>query len=175
MCDLLAPALLALAVVAMSTLADDTPPFRISTKRSDDRAEVKVENGKVVFSVHSPFGISQAVIEHEGEKWPDAVVLRLHLRGLENFRVSNGPITLHAAVSSQQGKVTVRLWKDGKEDAPLDEKSPLWTDIRIVGGDGKPAKELPLKNGYFEMALPRVFFQGNPKSMSLIWTDFYRN
>jgi hypothetical protein len=56
----------------------------------------------------------------------------------------------------------------------LDEKSPLWTDIRIVGGDGKPAKKLPLKNGDFELTLPRAFFEGNPKAITVNWIDFYR-
>ena len=69
----------------------------------------------------------------------------------------------------------VRLWKDGKEDAPLDAKSPYWMEIRIVGGDGKPAKEIPLKDGYFEMPLPKAFFEGNPKSITVNWIDFYRN
>ena len=78
-------------------------------------------------------------------------------------------------MSIQEGKVKVRLWKDGKEDAPLDEKSPLWMDVRIVVGDGKPAKELPLKDGYFEVVLPKAFFEGNPKSITLNWIDFYRN
>jgi hypothetical protein len=47
-------------------------------------------------------------------------------------------------------------------------------DIRIVSGEGKPAKELPLKDGYFEMMLPKAFFEGNPKSIALSWIDFYR-
>ena len=58
---------------------------------------------------------------------------------------------------------------------PLDEKSPFWTVSRIVGGDGKPAKELPLKDGYFEVVLPRAFFEGSPKAITLNWIDFYRN
>ena len=29
------------------------------------------------------------------------------------------------------GEPKVRLWKDGKEAAPLDEKSPFWMAIRI--------------------------------------------
>ena len=69
----------------------------------------------------------------------------------------------------------MHMWKCGKEDAPLDEKSPLWTDIRSVGGDGKPAQELPLKDGCFEVALPRAFFGGNPQSITVNWIDFYRN
>jgi hypothetical protein len=148
--------------------------FKVTTRRADDGVEVRVEKDRVVFSVKSPFGISQAVIERQEATWPKAVVLRLHLKGLENFRASNGKVRVEAAVSSQDGKPKVRLWKDGREDAPLDEKSSFWTDIRIVGGDGKPARELPLKGGYFEVALPRAFFEGNPKAIRLNWIDFYR-
>jgi hypothetical protein len=169
-------------VISGIALADDGDPpkdqpakFKITTKRKDDTVEVRADKDKTLFITKSPFGISQAVIEREGEKWPDAVVLRLHLKGLESFRASNGNVTLDAAVSIQEGNVKVRLWKDGKEDAPLDEKRPFWKPIRIVGGDGKPAKELPLKEGYFEVALPRAFFEGNPKSITLNWIDFYRN
>jgi hypothetical protein len=78
-------------------------------------------------------------------------------------------------VSIQDGKPKVRLWKDGKEDAPLDEKSSFWTDIRILGGDGKPARELPLKDGHFEVTLPRALCEGNPKSITVGWIDFYRD
>jgi hypothetical protein len=63
------------------------------------------------------------------------VVLRLHLKGLSNVRASNGKVRLDAAVSIQEGKTQVRVWKDGKEDSPLNEKSPFWADIRTVGGD----------------------------------------
>jgi hypothetical protein len=154
---------------------DRPAKFKITTKRKDDAVEVRADKGKTVFDVKSPFGISQAVIERQGKNWPKAVVLRLRLKGLSRFWASNGKATLGAAVSMQEGKKQVRLWEDGKEDAPLDEKSPLWAVIRIVGGDGKPAKALPLKGGYFEITLPRAFFEGNPRSVTLTWIDFYRN
>lgn len=159
--------LLVLAVAVTTADADENPPFKI------DRVEVKAEKDKVVLSVHSPFGISYAVIERADEKWPDAVVLRLHLKGLENFNVSNDKVKLEASVSSQNGKV--RLWKDGKEDSPLDAKSPYWVEIQMIGSDGKPAKTIPLKAGYFDLQLPKAFFVGNPKSITLNWIDFYRN
>jgi hypothetical protein len=171
-----------LLVISGIALAEDgNPPkdqpaqFKITTKRKDDTVEVQADKDKALFIIKSPFGISQVVIEREGEKWPKAVVLRLHLKGLESFRASNGKVTVDAAVSSQEGKVQVRIWKDGNEKAPLDEKSPFWTVISIVGGDGNPAKELPLKDGYFDVTLPRAFFEGNPKSIRLNWIDFYRN
>ena len=46
--------------------------------------------------------------------------------------------------------------------------------IRMVGSDGKPAKGIPLKGGFFEMQLPRGFFEDNPKSITVNWIDFYR-
>jgi hypothetical protein len=158
--------------VAVTTAADETP-FKITLKRDNDKVEVKVEQEKTVFSVHSPFGISNAVIERTGETWPDAVVLRLLLKGLENFRATNGKVTLEASVSSQDAKV--RVWKDGKENEPLDAKSPYWMQIRMVGSDGKPAKTIPLRDDFYEMQLPRAFFEGNPKSITINWIDFYRN
>ena len=168
--------LLAAFVGMMSAAtAGDTPPFKITTKRDNDRVEVKVEKDKTIFSAHSPFGISQAVIERKGEKWPDAVVLRMHLKGLENFKVTNGKVKLEGSASLQDGNPVVRLWKDGKEDVPLHAKSLYWIEVRILDGDGKQAKEIPLKDGYFEMALPKAFFEGNPKAITVSWIDFYRN
>jgi hypothetical protein len=161
-------------MMSAATAGDDkAPPFKITTKRDNDTVEVRADKEKTVFIVKSPFGISSAIIERNGEKWPDAVVLRLHLTGLENFRVTNDNLKLEASVSSQNG--IVRLWKDGKEDSPLDAKSPFWMGIRMIGGDGKPAKTIPLKEGYFEMTLPKAFFEGNPKSITVNWIDFYRN
>jgi hypothetical protein len=169
----------ALAVLALDTVAlagdGHARKFKITTRRKGDSVKVQEDKAKVVFIIKSPFGISQAVIERRGEKWPDdAVVLRLHLRSLESFRASDGKVTVAAAVSSQEGKVKVRIWKGGKEYAPLNKKSHLWTDIRMVGSDDKPARKLPLQGGYFEATLPRAFFKDNPKSITLSWIDFYR-
>jgi hypothetical protein len=167
-------------LVCLSSLAlagDDTQParFKITTRRADDAVEVRFEKDRTVFSVTSPFGISQALIERTDDVWPRAVVLRLHLKGLESFRASNGKVRLEAAVSIEDGKPKVRLWQDGKEDATLDDKSPYWMDVGILTGDGKPTREIPREGGYFEMTLPKAFFEGNPKSITWNWIDFYRN
>lgn len=167
--------LLILAFAVTTAAADDTPPFKITTKRDNDKVDVKAEKDKVAFTIYSPFGISNAVFERAGEKWPDAVVLRLHLKGLENFKVTNGKVKLEGSASLLDGKPVVRLWKDGMEDMPLDKKSPYWMEVRILGGDGKQATELPLKDGCFETPLPKALFEGNPKTITVNWIDFYRN
>ena len=152
--------------------AQDESPFKITTKRDDDKIEVTERNDKAVIFVHSPVGISQAVIERSDEQWPDTVILRLHLKGLEGLKISKGKITLEAAVSSQDG--TVRLWEDGKEDSPFDSSSPYWTEIRLISKDEKPVKGVPSDDGYFEMQLPGALLEGNPKSITINWIDFYR-
>src|SRR5262249_55661842 len=83
---------------------DQPAMFKITTRQKDDSVEVRADKDKTLFPVKSPFGISQAVIEREGEKWPKAVVLRLHLKGLSNFRAWNGKVTVDAAVSIEEGK-----------------------------------------------------------------------
>lgn len=174
MSHVLISGLLVVAVTVTTATTDDKqPPFKITTKRDTDKVEVKAEKDKVVFSVHSPFGISSATIERTNPKWPDAVVLRLHLKGLENFQATTDKVKLEVSVSSQDGKA--QLWKDGKEESPLDSQSPFWMTIRMIGGDGKPATAIPLKDGFFEMALPKAFFEDNPKSITVNWIDFYRN
>ena len=173
-------AILILATATGRSHADEKPSarprFKITTKRHTDKVEAQVEKAKTVCSIHSQVGISEAVIERTEDKWPEAVALRLHLKGLESFRASNGKVTLDAAVSSHaDDKQRVRLWKEGKEDSPLDSTNPFWIEVRMVGGDGKPATAIPLKYGYFEMQLPQAFFEGNPKSITVQWINFYRN
>ena len=61
-------ALLVLTVSVMAC-ADDRQPFKITTKRSDDRVEVKSQDDIFIFDVRSPFGISSAAIERTTEQW----------------------------------------------------------------------------------------------------------
>ena len=120
-----------LAVTSFAAVGGGADPkeqagrFKITTKRTDDTVEVRGEKGRTVFTVKSPFGISQVVIERQEDTWPKAVVLRLHLKGLSSFRASNGKVMVNAVASIQDGKPQVRLWKDRKEDERLDEKSPF--------------------------------------------------
>jgi hypothetical protein len=151
-----------------------TGNFKTTTRKKDDTIDVRSDMHRTLFIVKSPSGISQAVIERQADSWPKTVGLRLHLKGLESFRASNGKTTLNAAVSFQDAKPKVRQWKDAKENAGFDDKSPLWIDLRIIGSDGKPAKAFPLQNGHFEMMLPKVFFEGNPKSITVSWVDSFR-
>ncbi len=106
--------LLAMAVGVTSARADKGPSFNITTRRDSDQVIAKAEHDKVTFSVHSPFGISNATIERVDERWPDVVVLRLHLQGLEHFSLSNDTMKLDASVSSQDGSFATLEGRQGR-------------------------------------------------------------
>jgi hypothetical protein len=162
-------------LLAADDPAKETPPnFKLKLRKADDLIEFQSKMGTTIFTVKSPSGISQTAIERLDNHWPKVVTLRLYLKGLEGFRASNGKITLNAEVTKQDGKLKTRLWKDKETSAALNEKSPFWMNIRIIGADGKPSGEIPLQNGYFELTLPRAFLQGNPKSITIHWIDFHR-
>jgi hypothetical protein len=154
---------------------EPSAPLTIKTKRETDQVEIQVQETRVVISIVSPTGISHASIKRTGDQWPESLQLRLHLTGLERFQVSNGKRKLSAAVSQVQGKIQIRNWCDDKEEQTLNDRSPFWLNVRMIGREGKPAAELPLKNGYFEMRLPTEFLAENPESIQIDWIDFYRS
>lgn len=162
-----------LILIASMVSCADAPSFKITTKRSDDRIEVKSKDHEAIFVVRSPFGISDATIERKIEQWPDRVVIQLRLQGLEKFKISTEKLKLEASVSSQNGEAS--LWKDGKEDLVLNSKSPYWMPIRILDSAGEGTASIPLKDGCIELQLPAKFFEGNPTKFKLEWIDFYRS
>src|SRR4051812_34644539 len=115
----------AFALTGSTMAGDEATPrhssdrYKITTRRKSDTVEVEATKERTVFVVKSPSGISHASVGRLDGDWPKAVVLRLHLKGLEGFQVTNGKVTLEAAVSSREKPPKVRLWKDGKEDEPL--------------------------------------------------------
>ena len=140
--------------------AGEPMDYKITPKKNDV-VTAKVEKDRVVFDVQSPTGISQFGVKRPGESWP-RVVVRLHLKGLEHFEATAGGTKLSAAVSTQNGRAESRVWKDGDENRPLDDKSPHWPKIAVA-------------NGAFEIELPRAMFEKNPPALNVRWIDFYRN
>ena len=161
---------LALAIVL---IVDEASPLKITTKRDDDKAEVAVEKNRATISIRSPSGISQAVIERTQEHWPETVVVRLRLQGLESLKIASETIKLEASVSSSNGDF--RLWRSGEEEKALNEKSSLWFEPKLLDSKGRKSKSIPLQDGYIELQLPKALFASNPRSITLTWVDFYRN
>jgi hypothetical protein len=154
--------LLAVSGIALAgdsdTHQDQPAKFKITTKRKGDSVEVRADKARAVFGVKSPFGISQAVIERREATWPKAVVLRLRLKGLSNFRASNGKTTVNAAVSIQDGKLKVRFVEGRQGGRPPGQEEPALDGHphrrrRRQAGQGASAEGRVLRGGAAEGVL----------------------
>lgn len=144
--------------------------IRVSTRRGDSRVRCLELEGSLILDVTSGSGIGNATLRREAEAWPVPMRVRLHLKGLESFRVRAGDVTVEWSVSSTADQASrVSLHASGDEIA-LDNTSPYFTDARIVGGNGR----IPLTGGYIEVPLPSRLFKDNPEEITIQWIDFYR-
>jgi hypothetical protein len=166
-----------LALLLGRQAQSDNPqaPFQVTTRKPEDRVRVQHAGDQVVFTIESPSGIGGARITRGIERWPTAVVLRLRLRGLERLQTSNGTVTLVASVASNaEHATTLALAQSDQTEVRIERGSPYWTEIRILDAHDRPTRDLPLKDGVFEVTLPPAFFASNPPGLSLDWIDFYR-
>lgn len=148
--------------------------FDVTTEKKEDQVKVVVADQKATFDIHSSSGIGGATILPKTEKWPKIVIVRFHLGGLERFSISNGKVTLSGSVLSHSGHAQLLYLNQGDEEKKVEKDSPYWTEIKMIGPDGKPTTTIPLKNGYFEIVLPNALFQDNPRILTLSWINFYR-
>ena len=149
------------------------PVFSITTKNQDDQVNIQYVDGFTVIVVQSPTGVGSAKFDLESGGMPEKIVLRLHLKGLEEFRLISSQ-TIIAASASSSGMFGVndqRVISAGSEYSimPID---PLWMKIEIVSAQG--TKKIPLEEGYFEIIVPSEFLRNAGSSFEIQWIDFYR-
>ncbi len=164
------------AVVLMLNGAQAQPSdFDMVTKKKEDHVVVTAAaDGRTVCDIRSRSGIGAAEVTRTKDRWPEAIVIRLHLGGLECFAVTCGKTRLTTSVASHGGRVK-RLHVDQEgDDREVEKGSPFWTEIKVLGADGKPTLDYPLKDGYFEIALPAALLREQPRTITLSWIDFYR-
>ena len=105
----------------------------------------------VVFEVRDQFGIGKGSLISKNRKWPDKVILRFYLSGLEGL------------TAKIKGKTLV---KEDLKIRMLDSKgNPLKGRYLLKG-----SKKIP---GYYEIELPQSKLIDAPQ-IDLRWIDFYR-
>jgi hypothetical protein len=147
--------------VAMTACTANQPPQFNAAADKDNQLSVDIENDTAVIDVQSPGGIGKADIEFLSGGYPAQIILRLHIKKLEGFKLTYGRTTVSASSSGVSDTVRQsRIESDGSERA-VTPSSPLWMDIR-------PEQE------YLEITLPAALTQEQPESFSFQWVDFYR-
>ncbi len=128
---------------------------------------------RVVLGVHSERGIGSGIITRQAPTWPDELVIRWHLRGLESFDLStargrlSGSVSTAspdgalagtasaeslAAVPESAARVATglrsRLWRDGREESLLQPGDPWFAELRVC----QPPRMSPAETGRFAPA-----------------------
>jgi hypothetical protein len=148
----------------------EEPAFIVITKNPDDQVDIQYENGRTLIDIQSPTGIGSAMFELESGSMPGSMTLRLHLKGLEEFRLTSAQDQISASVSSGYVSSNETILSSGTE-TPLQPGHPLWTEIEIISETGTT---IPLEEGYFEVTVPPDFLQNVGKTFQIEWVDFYR-
>jgi hypothetical protein len=152
------------------------PRFTVSAEGDGASLTVSDEGETIILDVRSRSGIGRATVKMVAGKLPEKIVLRLRVKGLEEFRLlhnlSRDGAEIIARVSSSDGGVTQSLRSRDGDEQPITSASPRWLAIRIVSDSAAP--RIPLEQGHFEIILPRDFLREADRAFSIRWIDFYR-
>ena len=151
--------------------------FDIKFRKPDDTVRVHVDGRKTYIDIRSAGGIGGAALTRNDPSWPETVVLRVHLRGLESFNITCGGVTLRVSVLSHSGNPRLlHLQREGQPEGPeLAKDDPNGTDVRVMDADGRALDGgLPPNGGWFELAVPKAVLGNEGKTITLDWIDFYR-
>jgi hypothetical protein len=164
--------LLAACAGLPASAQSEEPVFVLTTKNGDDQVDIQYENGVAFVDIHSPTGIGSATLELESGTMPGEMTLRLHLKGLEELRLTSTQTSLAASVSNSDPADIRQRILAASSDSPLLPSHPLWMQIEIVAPQAE--KRIPLEEGYFEITVPPEFLRKAGNSLEIQWTDFFR-
>ena len=148
------------------------PIFTVTTKNGDDQVNVQHQNGTTLIDIYSPTGIGSAKFVLESGTMPGEITLRLHLKGLEEFRLTSVQESIAASVASSDASNISQKIIAPDSESPLLPSHPLWMQVEVVSA--QPEKKIPIEAGYFEITLPKEFLQKAGMSFEIEWIDFYR-
>jgi hypothetical protein len=162
-------ALLALscfAVVSLSActfLPASTQPATYTAEplKGDPHVTFNTTGGRLLIDITSPTGIGSAAIEKTSSQWPDKIVMRLHLKGLESFTFQYADTTIDVAVSSHGDNAVHEVYEAPGKMGTASAGSPYW--IAVTPGEG-----------YFDLEAPSAFLKSGENRFTIEWIDFYR-
>jgi len=123
------------------------PPLTVTLTKADDQAVVRWHAPNLVVDINSPSGIGGLGLTWQGSLRGEALLLRLHLKGLESLQVTNGAQTASLSVASTP-PYSVRSEGDAQEIAVQREE------------------------GVFTISIPADWLQAG--RLDVQWVDYYR-
>ena len=148
------------------------PLYEITTDKPETFVSYSIVNGVTYFDVFGPNGIGSAHIVRTRGEMPKQITLRFFLKGLESLKFSYDNTQIQVSVSSSGDHAVIESMHQGTstEEIPLNSTSEFWMPTEIVSQN----KTIPLQDGYFQVELPRAFFESGAREFEIEWIDFYR-
>ena len=136
--------------------------FKLEYKKKgphDGLRQIKVahQDDTTIFHVTDKFGIGAGVIKLAAGKWPQKILVRLHLTGLEGFGLTIGKKVL------SRSDLKVRM---------LDAKGKPLPGRYLLKSTGPNSSQRIA--GYYEVEVPAKLLKADVKEIKLNWVDFYR-
>ncbi len=176
--------LLLSACAAQSESATPAGGVQIENVRDAQITPLRIGSA-LLLDIRSDTGIGGADVRLDAGLEVRDIVLRLHVRGLEQltFGAPDGTVVTvsvpsSAAVTALAAGVELPLLQslhtaDGS-DTPITRGHPWWMETGIVSDDPALAPTIPLQNAHFEVTVPSAFLRADGRSFSLTWVDFFR-
>ncbi|HXF85447.1 MAG TPA: hypothetical protein VNK49_08660 [Anaerolineales bacterium] len=150
----------------------EEPFFRVTIKDPSDQIVIETAEQGIIIDVTSPNGIGSAKFELTSGTMPAEIIIRLHLKGLEEFRLVSPQTTIAASIPSGVFKNSDQRIISPDGEAPISMLHPMWLDINAVTSQTEPT--IPLEEGFFEIKVPKTFISKTGDSFEIQWIDFYR-
>ena len=144
-----------------SPSATTSSTFKAVPLKGDPRVVLSTTNEMLLADITSPTGIGSAQIEKTAGQWPPKIVLRLHLKGLEDFKFHYGNTTVEVSVSSQTDHAVREVVEQGGKTSALSTGDPNWIAVTQAAG-------------YFDLEAPAAFLQSGETQFTIEWIDYYR-
>jgi hypothetical protein len=134
---------------------------------------VSISQGtEALFEVTSDSGLGSADIRQVAGESPEAMVFRLHLRGLEGFSFEYDDRTVLVSVSGHgDGAVSESVTSKESGETIIGTESPYWMPVEVMDTSTAGDQEV---SSYFVVGPSKDFLEGEYRAFSIRWIDFYR-
>jgi hypothetical protein len=168
---MLAASLAFVACAPNESSGSEEAEYHISSLRPSAQVSARREQDQGIFEVYSDNGIGSATVRLVSGEWPEAILLRFHLQGLEGLHFTYDETIINVSVTTQN-IILQNATRNGLEKA-IEEDSRMWMAIRFLERSGTTVNT-PISGGVIEVQAPADFLNGDFEEFTIKWIDFYR-
>ncbi len=162
-------------LASCSTAPQEHVTLNVVSKKQDVQIAIDASAEQAIIDIVSPSGIGSAEFEISSQALPEKIVLRFHLRGLEEIQFDYGKTVVIGSVASAPGHRIRQHQRDAGsiELEPILPNSPYWMNIDLVAQEGM-SNTIPLQSGYIQVEAPEDFIRSQVRRFRIQWVDLYR-